>query len=308
MYEPEQTFHDNVAHKKGFALIITLSALAVIIALTAVLVTYLDEARRDASMSKAMIQGDLYYADIKKVFKGFKEKKALYTLLYASPVPLVSDNGKFSVIVDCKPLSNAVNINWLAFDNDESMLEQYSAVEKVFEAIVLNYSIEDPGMLEEMLIEEIGTDAKYIQKEQSRLRQKNGIISFKQFTDILDRYQREADDSEISKVPWEAFFVFKERNKDPKKNLIDGDHLSAELLAVLFNLDFETVKQEWVEGLELKSFVSDMGETVNEKLFSKKFLAESQCDVAYDYEGERFSFRFVDIEGEVKNFEFFGKQ
>jgi hypothetical protein len=308
MYEPEQTFHDNVAHKKGFALIITLSALAVIIALTAVLVTYLDEARRDASMSKAMIQGDLYYADIKKVFKGFKEKKNLYNVLYLSPIPLVSDDGKFSVIVACKPLSNAVNINWLAFGNNNKMLEQYDAVQKVFEAIVVNYSIENPGMLEEMLLEEIGTDAKYVQKEQSRLRQKNGIISLKQFTDILDRYQREADDSKIAEVPWEKLFVFKEASKDPESNLIDGNYVSAELLALLFDIDLETVKEEWIKGSELKKFVSDMGGTANEKLFAKEFLEESQCDVAYDYEGERYSFRFVDIEGEVKNFEFFGKQ
>ena len=46
-----------------------------------------------------------------------------------------------------------------------------------------------------MLLEEIGGKRKYVQKEQSRLRQKNGIISLKQFTDILDRYQREADDT-----------------------------------------------------------------------------------------------------------------
>jgi hypothetical protein len=308
MYETEQTFHDNVAHKKGFALIITLSALAVIIALTAVLVTYLDEARRDAGMTKAMIQGDLYYADIKKVFKGFKEKKTLYTALYTSPIPLVSDDGKFSVIVDCRPLSNAVNINWLAFDNNATMLEQYSAVQKVFETIISNYNIENPAMLEGMLIEEIGTDKKYVQKEQSRLRQKNGIISFKQFKDILDRYQREADDSEVAQVPWEKLFVFKEASKGPESNLIDGDHLSAELLAILFDFDLATVKEEWTEGTELKKFVSDMGGTVNAKLFVKEFLAESQCDIAYDYEGERYRFRFIDIEGEVKNFEFFGKQ
>jgi hypothetical protein len=308
MYEQEPTFHDNVAYKKGFALIITLSALTVIIALTAVLVTYLDEARRDASMTKAMIQGNLYYTDIKKVFKGFEERKTLYTVLYLSPIPLTSDNGRFSVIVDCRPLANAVNINWLATGNDSNMSEQYKATQKVFEVIVQNYDLEDGFMLQEMLREEIGTNKKYVQREQSRIRQKNGIISFKQFTDILDRYQREADDTKIGEVPWESFFVFKETSKESQENLIDGNYISSELLAVLFDIDIATVKEEWIEGGELKKFVSDMGGVYNAKLFTEEFLAESQCDIAYDYEGERFSFRFVDIEGEVKDFEFFGKQ
>lgn len=308
MHKYEQPFHHSVAHRKGFALILTLSALTVIIALTAVLITYLDEARKDASTSKAMIQGDLYYADIKKIFKGFKEKKTLYNTLYLSPIPLVSEDGRFSVIVDCKPLSNAVNINWLASGNESNMSVQYDASRKVFESLVQNYDIEDASRLEEMLFEEIGGSRKYVQKEQSRLRQKNGIISLKQFTDILDRYQREADDSKIALIPWEKFFVFNERSKDPQENLIDGNYISAELLAVLFDIDLASVKEEWAEGGELKTFVSELGGNYNPKLFTQDFLDQSQCDVAYDYEGERFAFRFVDIEGEVKNFEFFGKQ
>ena len=308
MPKHEQPFHHSVAHRKGFALILTLSALTVIIALTAVLITYLDEARKDASTSKAMIQGNLYYSDIKKIFKGFKEKKALYNTLYLSPIPLISEDGRFSVIVDCRPLANAVNINWLASGNESNMTVQYDAARKVFEALVQNYNIEDASLLEEMLLEEIGGSRKYVQKEQSRLRQKNGIISLKQFTDILDRYQREADDSKIVQIPWEKFFVFNERSKDPQENLIDGNYISAELLAILFDIDLASVQEEWVEGGELKTFVSELGGNYNAKLFTQDFLDQSQCDVAYDYEGERFAFRFVDIEGEVKYFEFFGKQ
>lgn len=308
MHIPEQTFHHSVSHKKGFALILTLSALTVIIALAAVLVAYVDEARKDSSSSKAMIQGNLYYADIKKIFKGFKEKKTLYNTLYLSPIPFASDDGRFSVIVACKPLSAGVNINWLAYGNEANMTAQYDAVQKVFESIVQNYEIEDASRLEELFMEEIGGERKYVQNEQSRLRQKNGIISLKQFRGILDRYQREADDTKIGKVPWEKYFVFNETSKDPRENLIDGDHISAELLAVLFDIDFASVKEEWVEGGELKTFVSNMGGSYDTKLFAKEFLAQTVCDITYDYEGERFSFRFEDIEGEVKHFEFFGKQ
>ena len=312
MHRTQKLFPDSISqtvtHKKGFALIITLSALTVIIALSAVLISYLDEARRDASTSKVMIQGDLYYTDLKKIFQGFKDRKKLYKTLYLSPIPLISEDGRFSLVLECKPLSNAVNINWLAFSNESNMTGQYEAVQKVFEAIVQSYDIEDPSKLEEMLLEEIGGNRKYVQKEQSRLRQKNGIITIKQFTDILDRYQRDADDKKIGEIPWEKFFVFNETSKNPQENLIDGNYLSAELVSVLFDIDLASVQEEWIEGEELKTFVSSMGGTVNAKLFVKEFLAETQCEASYDYEDERYSFRFLDIEGEVKNFEFIGKQ
>ena len=305
---PEQ-ISNTVPHRKGFALIITLSALAVIIALTGVLITYLDEARKDASTSKAMIQGNLYYADIKKIFTKFKEKKTLYTTLYLSPIPFASPDGRFSVIVHCTPLANGINVNWLGLRSDQNMSEHISMAQDLFEIIVQEYDLEDPTRLEEMILEEIGGKNKFVQREQSRLRQKNGIISFKQFEGILDRYQLEADDSKVGQVPWGKFFVFNRVEGTAADNLIDGDHISAELIAFLFAIDFPTVKEEWVPGaLELKTFVQDNGGIYEQKLFAKEFLAQSQCEVQYDYEGERFAFKFEDIEGEVKNFEFFGKQ
>ena len=309
MYKREPSFHHSVAYKKGFALILTLSALTVIIALTAVLISYLDEARKDSSASKAMIQADLYYADTKKVFKGFKDKKSLYSLLYLSPIPLLSEDGRFSVTVACKPLAKGVNINWLVLADDANMSNRYDAAQKVFETIVQSYDLEDAPMLEEMLFEEIGGKKRAVLKEQSRLAQKNGIITFKQFTDILDRYQYRSDDRKVGSVPWDKYFVFNPVSKDPEENLIDGNYISAELLAVLFDMDLASVKDEWTEGaLELKTFVQNMGAVYEPKLYAQKFLPQSRCEVQYDYEGERFGFMFEDIEGEVKNFEFLGKE
>jgi hypothetical protein len=295
-------------YRRGFALIITLSALSVIIALTAVLVSYLDEARKDSSITKAMIQGNFFYSDIRKIFKNFKNREDIYNILYSSPMPFVLKDGRFSAIIDCKPLANGININWIAFENNEKMSEHYNIALKVFEDISQNYDIENFSMLMDMILEEAKSKGKYVQLEKSRLRQKNGIISSKQFLNILDRYQRETDDTNIAKIPWEKFFVFREVLKNPKKNLIDGNYISAELLCILFDLDLESVKDEWIEGTELKTFISSMGGGVTSKLFDKGFHKESRCDVLYDYEGERFAFYFEDIEKEIKNFEFFGKQ
>ena len=309
MHKQAQSFSHDVPHKKGFALILTLSALTVIIALTAVLISYLDEARKDSSASKAMIQADLYYTDIKKVFKGFKEKKSLYTVLYLSPIPLISPDGRFSVIVDCKPLSNAVNINWLGVENDANMSSRYDAAQKVFETIVLSYNLEDATMLETFLFEEIGGKNRVVLKEQSRLPQKNGIITYKQFTDILDRYQYESDDAKVGSVPWDKYFVFNPVSKNSEENIIDGNYISAELLAVLFDIDPASIKDEWVEGaIELKTFVENMGGSYEKNLYAQEFLPQSRCELQYDYEGERFGFGFEDIEGEVKYFEFLGKE
>ena len=309
MDKPKHTLPHSVPHRKGFALIITLSALTVIIALTGVLINYLDEARRDASTTKAMIQGNLYYADIKQIFTKFKKKKTLYSTLYLAPIPFASEDGRFSLIVHCAPLANGVNINWLGAGNEQNMSQHSDMVQNIFEIIVQEYDLEDATRLEEMILEEVGGKDKFVQKEQSRLRQKNGIISFKQFEGILDRYQFEADDDNVGQVPWEKFFVFNKISKTAAKNLIDGNYISAELITVLFAIDLPTVKEEWIPGvLELKTFIQNNGGTYDQNLFAKDFLAQSQCEVQYDYEGERFAFKFEDIEGEVKNFEFFGKQ
>ncbi len=313
MDKPKYIIDKRVPHKKGFALIITLSVLAVIIALTGVLISYFDDVRRDAAYTKALIQGNLYYADIQKTFQRFKKRKSLYTTLYKFSVPLTTPDGRFSVTVRCSPLANGVNINWLGLGNNQQMVEQYNVAENIFEAIVQSYSLEDATRLKEMFLEEIGGKEKFVQKEQSRLRQKNGIISYEQFEGILNRYQLEVDDPNVSRISWKKFFVFNEVEKNPKSNVIDGDYISAELISLLFDIDLQVTK-EWYGDPEkgsLKSFVNENNSgayVARKNILVKDFLAMSQCDVTYTYAGDRFKFNFVDIQGEVKNFEFYGKQ
>ena len=73
--------------------------------------------------------------------KALKTKETLYNTLYLSSVPFASPDGRFSVIVTCKPLASGVNINWLSFGNEANMSVQYDAAQKVFESIVQNYEI-----------------------------------------------------------------------------------------------------------------------------------------------------------------------
>jgi hypothetical protein len=313
MDKPTYLIDHSVSHKQGFALIITLSVLAVIIALTGVLIGYLDSVRQDSMQTKAMIQANLYYNDVKQTLQKLKGKK-VYPTLYETALPLSSDDGRFSLLLTCKPLANGVNLNWLGYGNSSHMNMQYTMAENVFEWIVQHYDLEDATRLKEMILEEIGGEEKFVEKEQSRLRQKNGIISFKQFEAILSRYQFEADDPKVAVVPWQKFFVFNEIKTDKKGKLlqgdqIDGNYISAELLAMLFDIELTTVKENWIEGESLKAFVHENGGIFErEKLFAKKFLPSSHCEVTYKYAEAQYSFKFIDINGEVKNFEFYGKQ
>jgi len=305
-FSPHSGMHSS---KRGFALIVTLSVLAVIIALTGVLVGYLDIARKDASGTKALLQANLYFNDMKMIIKKFKDKKTLYGVLYTAPVPLQSEDGRFALTLGCKPLGNGVNINWLAAGNREKMTTQYAAAEKIFEVLVEKYEIENPIRLEEMLLEEIDGAKTTNTDEQSRLRRKNGIISYQQFRQVLSRYQFEVDDEKVGSVPWEKYFVFNPVSKVPEENLIEGDYLSQELLAALFDIDPEILKEEWMPGEgALKKLLGDNGILFDAKLFSKGFMSWSYCEVDFDFEDARYRFAFTDIEGEVKDFEFYGKQ
>jgi hypothetical protein len=202
-----------------------------------------------------------------------------------------------------------VNINWLAQGNEEAMQLQYNAARKVFDALVTSYDIADPGRLEGMILEAVGAESSGLGIEKSRLRQKNGMISYQQFSRLLERYQFETDDNNIGRVPWKKFFTFSRIPRMPEENRIVGDYLPVELLSVLFDMDIETLKEEWAEAEgALKELLSSRGIPYDKALYADRFVDRSRCEVAYDYEGERFRFAFIDIEGEVKEFEFYGKE
>lgn len=296
--------------RKGFALLITLSVLTVVIALTAVMLGYLDSARRDATNTKALIQANLYFTDIKKIFTSTKNKKGFYKALYQAPVSLRSDNGAFTVYLGCRPMDNGVNINWLGGGSDPKMKSQYTAAQKVFDTVVQLYDLADPSRLEEILFEAIPHKGEYNTDEmQSRLRQKHGIISYQQFAQLVERYQLETDDRNVDRVRWRNYFVFNPVRKGKKDDMISGDYLSTALVAVLFDIDEESVKEIW-DGTQgsLRRLLAQFGMDYDKKLFTDKITERAICEVIYKYQAAQYRFTFKDIEGEVKDFAFYGKQ
>lgn len=293
-----------ISYKRGFALIITLSVLTVVIALTGVLIGYLDTARKDASTTQALIQANLYFSDIKKTLSKFKEKKTVYNILYLSPIPLQSEDGRFSLILDCQPIDKGVNINWLGYAKSSKLSAQFEIAQKVYDRIVQKYDIADPERLKEMIVYATQGKSTDLGHERQFLK-KNGIISFSDFKTLLTRYQFEVDDIKIGQIPWEKYFVFYPASKIPEENLIAGDYLSVELISLLFDIDFSSLKEEWSasEGA-LKALLSVHGIAFDKKVFASDFIDRTFCEVTYMYRKNRFAFTFVDEEGEVKDFEF----
>ena len=296
----------TVKHRKGFALLITLSVLTVIMGLTTVLVSYLDKAREDSSTTKALIQANVYYADITKVFNDLKDKKTLFSTLYLAPFPIASEDGRFMMTLACKPLSNAVNINWLGSSSDAEMHEPYALAQTVFDFLVQEYDLEDGMRLQEMLLEEItGTESR-TQEVYSRFRQKNGIISYQQFAAIVRRYQFEAEDPNVGKIPWKRYFSFSGSAK-----VVDAQYSSPELIALLFEIDLQSV-QEWHEDpsrSDLETFITmNGGDYAKRKniLAGETFLEESRCMVSYEIAEKPYRFSFEHVQGEAKYFEFYG--
>jgi len=293
--------------REGFALLITLSVLTVIIGLTTILLSYFDEVREDASQTKALIQANVYYGDIIKVFNGFKNKKALFSRLYIASYSTVSEDGRFQLSLACKPLANAVNINWLESDNDPKMREAYVLAQTVFDFLVQEYDLEDGMRLQEMLIEEIRSEEHSGQGVSSRFRQKKGIISYQQFAAIVSRYQFEVDDKKVSQVPWDRYFSFLVSSK-----VIDAEYSSAELISLMFEIDLQSV-QEWYSDpakSNLQTFIKDNGGDYAAKtkiLAGSNFIQESTCMVSYRTAGEPYRFSFEYVQGEAKYFEFYGK-
>ncbi len=293
---------------KGFALLITLSVLVIVIGLTGVLTGYLNEARKDASESKALVQANLYYADLKRFITRFRNRNTLYNILYTAPVPLVSEDGDFSLTLDCYPVGRGLDIRWLAGDNNASMQSRYTATQKVFDAIAERYELSEPTVLEEMILHKVGgkeNDAL----EQGHSVQNNGMISYSVFERIVTQYEMQTGDEHVQSVPWQALFSFSLSSTDRKMGMLAGNYLSYKLIAMLFDLDENEVKEEWQEGEGALKHLSEVyAIKYDTKLFSEKFVNASRCNVMFEYRKLHFKFAFNDIDGEVKDFEFYGRQ
>ena len=291
-----------VSQKRGFALLLTLSILSIIISLSVILVNYLSTVTKTTISTKAIIQGDILYKDIQDILDRSKSHKStLYKNLYLMTLPYALDDNRYGIYLNCKPLANGININWLAYNGDKRLQKRFNLAQKVLSDILQIYNVSNPSRLEDLIYTNIRLGVGD--------RKKREILNISKFEEILFQYILKEDDKSVLKIPWDRYFVFNHVFNDMDKNMIDGNYLSAELISILFDMDIALVKESWFVGeTTLKSFLSENDIEYNMDLFSSKFYIYTQCEVSYTYMGDMFKFTFKDIEDEVREFEFYGKK
>ena len=304
-----------VRMRQGVVLFITLSVIASMLALVGVIFSYLDKSRDNASHTAALIQADLIFRDskatiealLKKGSKDKKIKKMVLDTLYLAPVTLqAEENEELFTTLDCRPLDDGVDINWLGLEGNSTAQHLYTAAQVVFDQLVEQYGVQDAMLLLSQIRSAIGAEEEDESPTQGRLEPKKGIIALSQLQKIVRNYRFTTDDNTVEQIKWGEYFSF-----DPESTAIDGSYLSAEFIALFFEIELESVQEEWFKGEDLKAFVSTFGGDLSryvDKLFAAESLERLQCRITYGYQGKIYAMGFDYIEGKARKFEFYGKQ
>ena len=298
--------------RKGIVLFITLSIIIAMLGLVGIIFSYLDKAKKNSSHTSAMIQANLFFVDtsnaikilLKRVGKSKDKKKMIADTIYLAPIVLQPEDSDAFVNAECRPLNAGVDINWLGQENNKSMQPQYEIAQLLFDKIVDEYSIEDASLLLDKLLEAIKQNNEI--ESNYRVLDRIGIDSLKEFKDIIRDYQFEADDTKVGDILWKKYFSF-----DIGSTLIDGNYISSELVAILFDMDFDVIKDEWFMGGDLNQFISAHNgdrKNYNNKIFSPDIIERLSCKVTYSYQDNIYAFGFDYLDEGAKRFEFYGNQ
>jgi hypothetical protein len=295
--------------RPAITLLITLSVIATMIALMGVMFKYLDVARDKAEVKASMIQANLLSADMGQMLRqilGKKPSKSTMKTLFETPLGLSAQSGEFAMTIACSPLANRVNITWLGLEGVGKKQKAFSLAQSLFEMLTDQVNLRDTALLREKILAEIKQTNSMVFGVSSRINKKKGIISFKKFQEILDDYRYEADDIRVYRIPWQKYFSF-----GISEQKIDGDFISSELLAFLYNVEINVVQEDFEMG-ELDNFLSEIGESraTYKWLFSepKRPLPIAQCKASYRFRKGSYSFRFNYVDRRIEGFEFFSNQ
>jgi hypothetical protein len=279
------------------------------IALMGVMFKYLDVARGKAEVKASMIQANLLSADMGQMLRqilGKKPSKSTMKTLFETPLGLSAQSGEFAMTIACSPLANRVNITWLGLEGVGKKQKAFSLAQSLFEMLTDQVNLRDTALLREKILAEIKQTNSMVFGVSSRINKKKGIISFKKFQEILDDYRYEADDIRVYRIPWQKYFSF-----GISEQKIDGDFISSELLAFLYNVEINVVQEDFEMG-ELDNFLSEIGESraTYKWLFSepKRPLPIAQCKASYRFRKGSYSFRFNYVDRRIEGFEFFSNQ
>ena len=291
--------------RPAITLLITLSVIATMIALMGVMFKYLDVARSKAEVKASLIQANLLSSDITQLLRqilGKSPSKNTMQTLFETPLGLQVQTGEFAMGISCTPLANRINIAWLGWENNSKKQKEYLLAESIFEMLVDRTNLRDSAVLREKIVAALQENSSMIYGIPSRLNEKKGIISWKRFQQILDDYRYEVDDVAIYQIPWQKYFSF-----GVNSQRIDGDFVTPELLAFLYDTELSVVQDGYQWGA-LDTFLSEIGESRDtyKWLFSKKALAVAACRATYGFRKGNYGFKFNYVDGRIEGFEFFG--
>ena len=290
--------------RPAITLLITLSVIATMIALMGVMFKYLDVTRAKAEIKASMIQSNLLRADMSKLLRqilGKKPSKSTLQTLFETPLALSTENGEFGMGISCSPLANRVNIAWLGLENNRKKQKHYMLAEALFEMLTENVNLRDAEALKERIVEAIKEKYSTTFGVPSRINKKKGIISFRKFQQILDDYRYATEDERVYRIPWQKYFNFGVGTQE-----IDGDFISSDLLAFLYDVELNVVHENYQMGA-LNAFLSEIGESraTYQWLFSKKALPIVRCRASYQFRKGSYGFVFNYVDGRIEGFEFF---
>lgn len=292
--------------RPAITLLITLSVIASMIALMGVMFKYLDVARAKAEIKASIIQANLLSSDVSNLLRrtlGKKPSKSTMLTLFETPLGFGALNGEFGMSISCEPLANRFNISWLGMDGKKGMQKHYDKSLELFEMLSDGADLREPNKLFEMILAELKHKSGTTFGLQRRINKKKGIITFKKFQHILDDYRYEVDDKKVYRIAWQKYFTF-----GHNATKLDGDFISEELLAFMYGIELQIVREDFVRG-ELKTFLQDNGKEIKayKEIFSPKALAIARCKSAYSFREGSYGFSFNYMNGRVENFEFVGE-
>ncbi|ADV45324.1 pilus assembly FimT family protein [Nitratifractor salsuginis] len=290
--------------RKGVTLLITLSVIAAMLALIAVLFGYLQEARDKADSQAALIQSDLIRADVQnfleKYLKGHPTKSAMRNL-YASPVVIMEKEGNYNLTAQCTPLLDRIPLVWLGRNEDGKYQRYYHLALGLFERLAEQAELKEPERLLAMLEAELrGRHLSLGVSDDLDARPFSMTPAL--FHNLLDDYRFLADDPHVYRIEWSNYFLIQTPGKVPQK--LDKDFLNPQTVAYLFNIDPAIVKEDYRLG-DLDKFLRSIGEESKryDWLMGKLPQANVHCELLYSFREGRYNISFDYSKQRILNFE-----
>ena len=278
--------------KRGIALLITVSMIAVITAIVLTTVNLLNSSLDQAKTLKELTQNQLVLKSLTKSLQTLSlkiESPEALEMLFIPFSGLSDDSGTFVLDFAVQPLQGKININALIEKDGKTISEAYKEIlYDIFNA----YHIQSPDQLINLIADTIdeNTEERSVQSEQILLKSdfSNGILTdISQLKELGEIYAQQLKDPEVAKIVWEDLFYV----EAPEFNSIDCNYLSEELA---FYFGFTDDPYEKEEPFSCEMLPSDQNETIhryNIKAFNKDEPYAVAIEAHYEIEGQKGGFK-----------------